>query len=64
MFELVTIQDSIKLPPATFGQDQIEALTEEIDKKYSNKIIFLQNSKNLTINDCIEKLLIMEKEHH
>jgi DNA-directed RNA polymerase subunit E'/Rpb7 len=39
MFVLVQIRDTIKVPPCHFGKDPLTALTDEIHKKYSNRVI-------------------------
>jgi len=39
MFVLAVLKDSVKVHPSVFDRNQIEALGEEIDHKYSNKVI-------------------------
>lgn len=39
MFVLAVVKDSVKIHPSAFDKNQIQALTEEIDHKYANKVI-------------------------
>lgn len=39
MFVVVKISDVIKISPALFGLPHSKVLTEEIDRKYSNRVI-------------------------
>lgn len=39
MFVIVKIQDIIKIAPSAFDVDYSKALIEEIDRKYSNRVI-------------------------
>lgn len=39
MFTLATLEDSIRLDPSTFTLDHNVALTQEINRKFSNKVL-------------------------
>ena len=39
MFELVLVKDMIRVQPAEFDTDRLQALTHEIDRKFSNRVL-------------------------
>ena len=38
MFVLSVIKDIIRITPAAFGLDQTEAIADEINRKFANKV--------------------------
>ena len=39
MFVLVAINDTIRIDPIYFDRPQLQAITEELERKYSNKVV-------------------------
>lgn len=40
MFNLAEIKDTIKIEPAGFRKKKAQAITDEINRKYANKVLY------------------------
>lgn len=44
MFMVTTIKDTVKILPRYFYKNRNEAIIDEINHKYSNKVFFINNN--------------------
>ena len=58
MFNLAEIKDTIKIEPAGFRKKKAQAITDEINRKYANKV------RQDPSNGCIEEYFICPVAHY
>ena len=55
MFQLAILKDSVRIAPSAFGKEFQQAIVDELNSKYSNRIVH-----NLGLCVCVYDLLAIE----